>query len=74
MLKYKGNPVERLRAAGWSSYRIKQEKKLSQVTLQKMREGDTSISVASLGAICDMLECQPGELLRWEPGEQKEGE
>ncbi|MFL4480414.1 helix-turn-helix domain-containing protein [Paeniglutamicibacter sp. ORCA_105] len=27
-----------------------------------------AVRFATLEALCDVLECQPGDLLRWEPG------
>jgi putative transcriptional regulator len=28
-----------------------------------------AVRFATLAALCEVLECQPGDLLRWEPGE-----
>ena len=44
---------------------LAKEKLLPASTLNKLRSGDTTITVVSLNAICDMLECQPGDLLEW---------
>lgn len=65
MLKYKVNILEKLKEAGYSSYRLRQEKILSEGTLQKMRSGNTSINLASLEPICNILQCQPGDLVEW---------
>jgi len=32
-----------------------------------------AVRFSTLGALCEALDCQPGDLLRWEPGEA-EGE
>ena len=29
-----------------------------------------AVRFATLAALCEALDCQPGDLLRWEPGEQ----
>lgn len=29
-----------------------------------------AVRFTTLAAICEVLECQPGDLLRWEPGEE----
>lgn len=65
MIKYRVNILEKLKEAGYSSYRLRQEKILSEGTLQKMRSGDTSINLLSLEPICRILRCQPGDLVEW---------
>ena len=65
MLKYRTNILKELKDAGYSSYRLRQEKVLSEGTLQKMRSGNIAITVESLGVVCDILHCQPGDLLEW---------
>lgn len=69
MLKYKINIMDAFKEAGYSSYRLRKDKVLGEATLQKMRIGDTSISLESLGVICDILQCQPGDLIAWIPNE-----
>ena len=65
MLRYKVNILEKLKEAGYSSYRLRQEKILGEGTLQKMRSGNTSINLESLAAVCRILQCQPGDLVEW---------
>ena len=65
MVRYKIDILQELKNAGYSSYRLQKEKLLATTTLNKLRGGDTTITVLSLNAICDMLECQPGDLLEW---------
>ena len=65
MLRYKVNILEKLKEAGYSSYRLRQEKVLSEGTLQKMRSGNIAITMESLGVVCDILRCQPGDLVEW---------
>ncbi len=65
---YKIDVLEALKAKGFSSYRIRREKLLSERTLQALREGK-GISFESLGKICEMLECDISDILFF----QKEG-
>ena len=65
MLRYKINILEEPKKAGYSSYRMRQEKVLAESTLQRIREGNTSIELESLGVICNILRCQPGDLVEW---------
>ena len=70
MLRYRVDIQMRLKEAGYSSYRLRREKLLSESTLQKLRTGNTAITLESLNVICDILQCQPGELVEWLPGEE----
>ena len=65
MIRYKINILEALKGAGYNTYRLHKEKLLSDGTVQKLRRGDATLTIESLNAICDMLECQPGDLLEW---------
>ncbi|MDE6900873.1 MAG: helix-turn-helix transcriptional regulator [Oscillospiraceae bacterium] len=65
MFRYKVDIISRLKEAGYSTYRLQKEKLLATTTLVKLRNGNTTITLESLNAICDMLECQPGELIEW---------
>ena len=65
MIKYKVNILEKLKDAGYSIYRLRQEKILAEGTLQKMRSGNSSINLSSLSPVCQILHCQPGDLVEW---------
>jgi putative transcriptional regulator len=32
-----------------------------------------AVRFTTLSALCEVLDCQPGDLLRWEPGNDQEG-
>lgn len=63
-LKYKFNVVEALKAKGYTTYRIKKDKLLSEATLQTLRY-DGAISWKNIDVLCKLLECQPGDLLEY---------
>lgn len=65
MLQYKMNVLQGLKNAGYSTYRIRAEKILSEGTMQRLRTGSTAITVESLGILCNILRCQPGDILEW---------
>lgn len=65
MLRYKIDILQALREAGYTTYRLQKEKLLSAGTIQKIRSGDASLSSDRINAICDLLCCQPGDLLEW---------
>lgn len=63
MLKYRINVLEELKKKGYNTTRLRREKILGESTLTRLREGKTSISCDSIGVICSMLRCQPGDVL-----------
>lgn len=62
---YSCDIIELLKDKGFSTYRIRKEKLLSQAALQKIREGKL-LSWHEMDQICTMLQCQPGDLIRHE--------
>ena len=65
-MTFKINVPQALKDKGYSTYRIKNEKLLSQSTLQKLREGKP-VSWENIEAFCRLLELQPGDLLEFKP-------
>jgi putative transcriptional regulator len=51
---------------GLSSYKIRQDKIISESTLQNIRQGKR-ITTDSIAALCGALECQPGDILEYVP-------
>lgn len=58
--------MKKLAEHGWSSYRIRKEKAIPEGTITRIRNND-SISMDTLNVICELCECQPGDLLIWIP-------
>ena len=58
--------MKKLAEHGWSSYRIRKEKVIPEGTITRIRNND-SISMDTLNVICELCECQPGDLLMWIP-------
>lgn len=65
MLKYKINILQELKKAGYSSTRLRREKIMGESMIQKIRTGSTAINLSSLGIVCKILHCQPGDLVEW---------
>lgn len=63
-IKYKTNILELLKKQGYTTYKLRKEKILGESTLQKMRTG-TLLSWAELNTVCDLLDCQPGDLMEF---------
>lgn len=60
----------KLKECGISSYKIKVDNIVSQSTLQKLREGK-DVSTKSIGALCDVLNCQPGDIMEYIPDDNE---
>lgn len=70
-IRWKINVMDELKKAGFTPTRIRQENRLGQSYLQQLRNGEL-VSWAALGSICEMLMCQPGDLLEYCPEEGQE--
>lgn len=66
---YKIDVIAALKAAGYSTYRIRKEKLLGEATVQKLRNGDP-VSWESISTLCRLLNCQPGDIMEYVEEEQ----
>lgn len=64
-LKFKVNVLAALKEKGYTTYRIRREKLLSESTVQKLRAG-IGVSWDNLEIICKLLQCQPADLIEYE--------
>ena len=62
MIRYKFDVVAALKDAGYSTYRIRKEKLLHEMNLQRLRRGEL-VSWNCLDEVCKLLDLQPGDLL-----------
>lgn len=67
-LQYKIDVVAALKDKGYTSYKIRQEKLLSESTIQKLRSGK-GVSWENIETLCRLLDCQPGDLLKYTEGD-----
>ncbi len=63
-IKYKLDVIAALKDAGYSTYKLRKDKILSESTLQKFRDGEL-ISYENLNRICSLLNCQPGDIIEF---------
>ena len=63
-LKYKIEILPALKAKGYNTNKLRQDKLLSESTIQKLRT-DVGVSWGNLETICKLLECQPGDILEY---------
>ena len=71
MISFKVDILSLLSKAGYNTTRIRKEKIFPEGVLTKFRN-QGPISVATLDRLCSLLECQPGDLIRWTPGERRD--
>ena len=65
-IKYKMDVLPALKMAGFNTTKLRREKILSESTIQALRIGKM-VSIENISRICEMLNCQPGDLLEHIP-------
>lgn len=60
-----------LAKSGWSSYRIRKEKELSESTITRIRNREP-LTTTTIDKICRLCSCQPGDLMSYIPDQQGE--
>ncbi len=66
MLKFKFDVLAALKDRGYTSYRIRQDRIFGESEAQKIRSGAIP-SKNVLNKLCELLDCQPGDLLEYVP-------
>ena len=64
MIRYKIEILPALKAAGYSTNKIRTDKLMGQATLQQLRHGELA-SWKTIDTVCRLLDCQPGGLLEY---------
>ena len=67
---YRIDVLEKLKERGYSTYKLRQEKLMGEATIQQLRSG-ILVSWENIGRLCDLLECQPGDIVEYVKGEKK---
>ena len=70
MFRYKVDVLERLKIAGYSSYRILKTGLINSTAMQKLRRGEM-IAWEQLNRICNVLNCQLGDIIEHIPDESQ---
>lgn len=63
-MKYKIDVLAELKAKGYSSYKLRHEKLLGERVIQQLREKNP-VSWEVLTRLCQLLDCQPGDILEY---------
>ena len=65
-VQYKINVLAALKANGHNTTNLRREKLLAESTIQQLRTGSL-VSWTNIGRICELLGCQPGDILEYVP-------
>ena len=68
-MKFKMDMLAALKAKGFTTYRLRKDKLLSESTIQKLRNG-YPVAWENIEALCFMLHCQPGDILEFHSQER----
>lgn len=64
-LVYKINVLQALKEKGYTTYKLRTEKLLSESTIQKLRK-KKGVAWENLETLCSLLDCQPSDLIAYE--------
>ena len=68
-ITYKIDVLAALKERGYTTYRIRRDKVFGERVVQQLRE-KSPVSWEVLTRLCQLLECQPGDILEYLPGEE----
>ena len=64
MLIYKMEVLENIKKAGYNTTRLRKEKLLGENAIQYIRQ-EKPVGAKALDRICELLDCQPGDILEY---------
>lgn len=60
-----------LKEKGYTTYRIRKEKLIGQATLTALKNGKGGLDHKTVARLCEVLDCQPGDIMAYVPDDQK---
>lgn len=63
-IQYKIDVLSALKEKGFTTYRIRKEKLLSESTVQKLRNKNP-VAWENIETLCELLHCQPGDIMEY---------
>lgn len=70
MLKYKIDVLETLKESGYNTTRLRKEQIVGESAIQSLRKGEM-VGIKTLEKICDILDMQPGNIIKYVENEKK---
>lgn len=68
MIIYK-DVIQKLKEAGYNTSRLRIEGLISESTIQSIRD-DGVVTTKTIDKICELLNCQPGDIIAYVPEEE----
>lgn len=65
-INYKLDVLEALKKAGYTTYRLRNEKIIGERVIQQLRQKEL-VSWKTIEILCSLLNCQPGDLVEYTP-------
>ena len=72
-IQYKIDILSALKDAGYNTNRLRKERLLSEGVIQSLRESKY-VSLQNISKICELLDCQPGDLMEYVKEDQEASE
>ncbi len=67
-IRYKIDVLQSLKDKGYSTYKLRRDKMLSEATMQAFRNGEM-VSYNTLSKLCELLQCDVGDIIEYVPDE-----
>lgn len=67
-LVYKIDVLKALKNEGYTTYKLRHDKLLSESTIQKLRN-NKGVAWENIETLCMLLDCQPADLIAYEKGD-----
>lgn len=72
-ITYKINVLGELKKVGYNTNRLRKDKIMGEATIQKLRNRE-QVSWKNIDIICNLLNCQPGDIMEYIPEEPTDKE
>ena len=70
MLTYKIYELEMMKECGYNTTRLRKEQIIGESSIQLLRKGEM-VGIKTLEKICDILDMQPGNIIKYVENEKK---
>jgi len=61
-----------LKDKGYTTYKIRKDNLIGQGTLTAIKNGTGGLDAKTIAKLCALLDCQPGDIMSYEPEEQED--
>lgn len=72
-LNYKINVLQALKERGYTTVKLRKDKLLAEGVIQSLRESKP-ISWVNISRLCELLHCQPGDIMEYVPDDTTDTE